>query len=288
LGEGAKGQRALTPSPTPPPPNPYGDYYTEKVGAHGPAFPGHSAGWQGGVGGGQGPQVPGPSPTSQLILLAAVHGDPAGYERAWQFFECLRPEVITVEISRFSVRYRQRQVKNWRRQLAQALLALPPEAARDLAVARVAAQAEVPFEYRAARDWGNLHKIPVKFLDSGKLARRHLPRYARELLTADNLRSLCAAGHTGTLETFVAGEFRRARLAREGKFRLSPRLADADDSARERLLARRLQVLMAAGKRVVHLGGWEHLIPWPGGGSLVQLLGSLKPAIALLDEADEI
>ena len=236
----------------------------------------------------EGPQVPGPSPTTQLYFLATVHGDPAGYERAWRFFEQLQPQIITVEISRFSVRYRERAVRGWRRQLSEALKSLPPEAARSLAVARVAAQAEVPFEYRAARDWGEVHKVPVKLLDRGALARQHLPRYADELLTAENLRCLCENGAIGTLKEFVAKEFRRARLAREGKPISLPRLADAEDSLRERLWARRLMSLTAKGKRVVHLGGWEHLVPWPGGGGLFRLLWDLKPGIMLLDEADQI
>ncbi len=182
------------------------------------------------MGGGQGSQIPGPSPTGQLALLATVHGDPAGYERAWRFFERLRPEVITVEISRFSVRYRERAAKGWRRRLAAALGELSPDAAKSLAVARVAAQAEVPFEYRAARDWGKSHAVPVKPLDTGAAARHHLPRYAGELLTAANLRCLCDHGATGTLTEFVAREFRRARLAREGKLRALPLAGDAADS----------------------------------------------------------
>jgi hypothetical protein len=217
-----------------------------------------------------------------------VHGDPAGYERAWRFFEQLRPEVITVEISRFSVRFRERALRGWRRRLASALEAMPPEAARSLAVARVAAQAEVPFEYRAARDWGQRHPVTVKLLDSGAAARHHLPRYARELLSAANLRFLSESGSPGTLEDFVAGEFRRARLAMQGRLRMLPRGAHAQKSRRERLWAKRLKRLAAGGKRVVHVGGWEHLVPWPDGDNLLGLLGDLNPAVILLDEADQL
>ena len=234
---------------------------------------------------GQRPQVPGPPPTS-LYLLATVHGDPVGYARAWRFFEQVRPEVITVEISRFSVRYREQALEGWRRRLAEALKTLSPEAEKSLAVARVAAQADLPFEYRAARDWGKLHRVPIKFLDAGKVARSHLPRYADELLSPDNLRVLSENGASGTLEDFVAAEFRRARLAREGKLRPRPRPADSGDKRRERLWARRLMDLLKDGKRVVHLGGWEHLVSWEGGGGLTQLLADLNPDVILLDEAD--
>jgi hypothetical protein len=223
-----------------------------------------------------------------LILLATVHGDPAGYERAWRVFEQVQPEVITVEISRFSVRYREQALKGWRHRLTEALKTLPPEAAKSLAVARVAAQADLPFEYRAARDWGKLHQAPIKFLDAGRVARSHLPRYADELLSPDNLRILWENEASGTLEDFVATEFRRARLAREGKLRPALRPADPGDRSRERLWAKRLKDLVDSGKRVAHLGGWEHLAPWEGGGGLTQLLADLNPKVILLDEADRL
>jgi hypothetical protein len=234
------------------------------------------------------PYVSGPPPTSKLILLATVHGDPAGYERTWRFFEQVRPEIITVEISPFSVRYREQALKSWRRRLSKALETLSLEAEKSLSVARVAAQAELPFEYRAARDWGKLHQVPVKLLDAGRVARRHLPRYADELLSPDNLRLLNENEASGTLEDFVAAEFRRARLARAGKLRplLSP--ADPGDQRRERLWAKRLKDLVNSGKRVVHLGGWDHLVQWEGGGGLTQLLNNLKPSVILMDEADRM
>jgi hypothetical protein len=229
-----------------------------------------------------------PPPTSRLILLATVHGDPAGYGRAWRIFEQVQPEVITVEISRFSVRYRERAVKDWQRRLSEALKALPPEAGKSLAVARVAAQAELPFEYRAARDWGNIYQVPVKFLDAGRVARLHLPRYADELLSPDNLRFLWKNEPAGTLVEYVVGEFRRAHRARDGKLRPVPRSLDPGDGRRERLWGKRLKALVRGGKRVVHLGGWEHLVPWQGGGGLSQLLADLNPGLMLLDEADRM
>jgi hypothetical protein len=289
LGERAKGRGPL---PTPPNPHPQsleGEKWSGTGGDEGPACSGPlKGGWEGSLRRGRGDCVPPVLPSTNLILLATVHGDPAGYGRAWRIFEQVRPEVITVEISPFSVRYRERARASWRRRLSEALKSLPPEAERSLAVARVAAQADLPFEYRAARDWGKLHQVPVKLLDAGAVARLHLPRYADELLSPENLRFLWEYEASGTLEEFVAGEFRRARLAREGKLRLLPRPANPEDKRRERLWGKRLRGLVNSGKQVVHLGGWEHLVPWKGGGGLSQLLAHLKPCIMLLDEADRM
>lgn len=240
-----------------------------------------------GEGGGT-PPPDGSSPSEGLFLLATVHGDPAGYRRAWRLLEHLRPSIITVEISPFSVRYRERKMNFWRKRLLRALKELPPHAREHLAVARVMAQVDLPFEYRAARDWGSTYRIPVKFLDSGEEARRHLPRFAAELLTSGNLARLLETPATGNLEDYVKGEFLRARraLARKGFWGLSS--MDAEQARRERLMARRLRQLTGENGRVVHLGGWEHLIPRPDGHSLLQLLRDLNPRVFLLDEADKL
>jgi len=215
-----------------------------------------------------------------------VHGDPAGYDRAWRFFEGLRPDIITVEISRFSVRYRERAAQDWQRRLATALEELPSGAAEHPAIARVAAQAALPFEYRAARDWGQARGVPIKLLDTGVVARRHLPRYGSELFSPGNLRVLLETETAGSLEDFVAGEFQRARRVRSGKDRRRLFPAPSETGRRERLWARRLRRLVGGEQRVLHLGGWEHLVPWPDGGGLPHLLKDLQPCILLLDEGD--
>ena len=50
-----------------------------------------------------------------------MHGDPLGYERALELLRRLQPDLVTVEVSHFSLRYRQRQEAHWQRLLAQAL-----------------------------------------------------------------------------------------------------------------------------------------------------------------------
>ena len=118
----------------------------------------------------------------------------------------------------------------------------------------------LPFESRAARDYGRRSAIPWRPLDLGRLSRRHLPRYARELLAPENVRALLTTKDE-PLAAYVAREYRRARLAvqrRHGGLR-----GDPETRRRERLQARRLRDCLARYPRVVHLGGWEHLVPVP-------------------------
>ncbi len=44
-----------------------------------------------------------------LLLIGTVHGDPQGYERAMKLLRQVQPDLVTVEVSRFSLRYRRRQ-----------------------------------------------------------------------------------------------------------------------------------------------------------------------------------
>ncbi|MDP3181345.1 MAG: hypothetical protein Q8M54_00845 [Desulfobaccales bacterium] len=229
---------------------------------------------------------PSPPPNS-LILIGTVHGDPKGYERAWKLLEHLRPELITVEISRFSLNYRRRQEKRWVRLFEQALEELPPSARGHLAIQRVAAQVALPFEVRVARDWCRDHGISWLPVDLSAPARRHLPRYSQEVLSPANIKTLLATGD-GFLEDFVAGEFHRAALAfQRPPWRLYPQ-APPEALKRERFLARRLKQLVAAGRRVVHLGGWEHLVPWRDGTGLTHRLADLHPLRLLLKDAANI
>jgi len=224
---------------------------------------------------------------SRLILIGTVHADPRGYARAWDLLRHLRPDLVTVEISPFSLRYRQRHGARWQRQLSLALAQLPAGAGGHLAIQRLAAQVALPFEVRAARDYSRGVGIPWRPLDLGDPARRHLPRYGPELLSPANLATLLTTPD-GSLDEYVAAEFRRGRLALAHSSR---RLWCADSSEtlrRERLLARRLRKLACRYARVAHLGGWEHLVGGPDSPGLWHDLQDLHPRRVLLDEAEAV
>ncbi len=127
-------------------------------------YPSHKAGWEGFAGrAGEHLQKTPPvlrskDPSSpSLILIGAVHGDPLGYARAFKLLRRLQPDLVTVEVSRFSLRYRERQESRWQRLLEQALEGLPAGAAGHLAIRRLAAQVALPFEVRVASGlWSTL------------------------------------------------------------------------------------------------------------------------------------
>jgi hypothetical protein len=225
------------------------------------------------------------SANPSLILIGTVHGDPRGYARAGTLLAHLRPEVVTVEISLFSLRYRLRHGAGWQRQLMQSLAQLPAGAAGHLALQRLSAQVALPFEVRAAQDYVRERGVAWHPLDLGFLSRRHLRRYGTELLTPANLHVLLSTPD-GSLSEYVAAEFRRARLTLAGAPRRPFPPVAAETERREHFLARRLRRLASRYRRVVHLGGWEHLVAWRDSPGLWRQVEDLNPRRVLLDEAD--
>jgi pheromone shutdown protein TraB len=223
----------------------------------------------------------------RLTLIGTVHGDPRGQARAGELLNHLKPDLVTVEISPFSLRYRRQHGVRWQRQLAGALAELPEGAALHLAIRRLAAQVALPFEVRAAQDYSRKAGVPWRPLDLGFVSRRHLPRFGPELLSPANLKALLTTAD-GELEEFVAAEFRRARLAlaRPPRRLIAPGVAET--ARRERFLARRLRDLTSRHRRVVHLGGWEHLVAWQDAPGLWGDLADIKPGRVLLEEADRL
>jgi hypothetical protein len=221
---------------------------------------------------------------SELILIGTVHGDPRGYERLTKLLERLRPEVVTMEISRFSVRYRGVWEGRWQAKLQKALAGLPPGAPGHPAIRMIAAQIALPFEYRAPRDYGRRSGARCLPLDLGAVSRRHLPRYG-ELLSPANLEALLEK-ETEPQEAVVAREFQRARLALEyPPWRLVGQKSQ-ETLRREFFLARRLKRLALKHGRIAHLGGWEHLVPWRDGDGMRAWLADQVPIIILADEGD--
>lgn len=229
------------------------------------------------------PQVAGAPEVSGVILVGTVHGDPRGYTRVRHLLEQLRPQAVTVEISPFSVRYRARHELPWQQQLKQALALLPPVVGEHLAVRRLAATVAWPYEWQAAVDFGRRHRIPVVAVDAGAPARRHLPAYAREVLTPENLLAL-AAQPDGSLTEWVAGEYRRARLSARRPLRWPPGESLAEMQHREEVMTRRLRRLARRYRCLVHLGGWEHLAPREPEGNLFDRLADLGPRRWLLED----
>jgi len=226
------------------------------------------------------PEAPPP-----LLLVGTVHDDPQGCARVRRLLHHLRPRTVTVEISPFSLRYRERHGPRWQERFRRGLAGLPEQATEHLAIRRLAMKIALPYEWQAAAAYGRSWGVPVLAVDLSAPARRHLPAYERELLSPRNLKALITLPD-GSLTEWVRGEFRRARLSVRRPLLLPGGRGQGELTRREAHLARRLTQLWRPGLPLVHLGGWEHLAPREPGPNLFDRLADLNPARLLLEEAD--
>jgi hypothetical protein len=224
---------------------------------------------------------------NHLVLIGTVHGDPQGYSRTVKLLEYLGPEIVTVEISPFSVRYRAAHEARWRRLFDASLAQLPDEGRDHPAIRRVAARIEMPFEWRAAHNYGRRYSVRWHPIDLSGPARRHLPLYEKELLNPENLRQLWESPEDSQ-EDLIAAAYRRARLSETQPLWRPPSDNGGVTRMRERTMAARLRKLAGRSRRVAHLGGWEHQASWEDGSGLYDLLEELRPVRLLLDESDRL
>lgn len=227
-----------------------------------------------------------------LTLVGVVHGDPKGYNKTLALLQRRWPRLVSVEISEYSWRYRRRQGRRWLAQWHAALAHLPSEQRQHLALQRLAAQIAMPFEVRAAVTFARRTGRPWLAVDINALAREHLPFYAAELLQTENLRQLLATPD-GDFQAEIHCAYERAARAWAGQTPLwlfGPLAADPQATMREKVLASRLARLSRRWGRVVHLGGWEHLVYTGSRRTLLDLLAPLQPQRLLLGDlpdADE-
>ncbi|NDY42158.1 hypothetical protein G3N55_04770 [Dissulfurirhabdus thermomarina] len=229
------------------------------------------------------------APGPELILVGTVHLDPRGPEALEALLLRLPARVFTVEISAFSVRYREAVERAWSRRLAGSLAALPPAARGHAGIRLVRRQIRMPFEWEVTRRVARRLGRPCIPVDSGALSRRELPRWEAELLSPENLAAL-VTGPDYDLEARIGSHYREALRTLEGGEPPDPAGASGGDpvtgfsgwAERERRVARRIRRILARCGPLVHVGGWEHLrtgAPWP---TLARLLADLRPRRILL------
>ena len=204
-----------------------------------------------------------------LTLVGTVHLDPDGYRLLRRLLEELDPQTITVDVSPYALEFRretgpgllERLNAYWR-----------TDNSLPTGLEAVAAQLEIPFEYRAAEDYARGSGARLVAVGDSSRSRELLGLVEEELLNPENLAAL-AAREGPRLEEQVAREWQRARA---GAAKPPP------DTASQKALAvqdERLAGLIreyAPQGALVHIGGWEHL--W----KLSELLANLRPFFTLL------
>ncbi|MDD3553431.1 MAG: hypothetical protein PHC35_02785 [Deltaproteobacteria bacterium] len=233
-----------------------------------------------------------------LYLIGTVHLDARAEAAGLYGLLCqIRPQIILVEISPFSVAFRRANERKWLTQLYRLTKDWPKEKRRHGAIELLKLQLRMPFEWKIGRHYGQRHDIHVLPIDSNSLAKEELPLWRNELLTAQNLNYLVEQPHV-ELNTYLAGQYRLAQqllcaqLGPQGQPGPKPMpsmewMEEGFWRKREETLARRIKRIAKAGLLTVYIGGWMHLIRHSTHNTLINQLISLNPQALLAPREPE-
>jgi hypothetical protein len=142
-----------------------------------------------------------------------------------------------------------------------------------------------PYEWRAAKAYGEETRCRIQEIDISEYSEEklfHLP----ELVSRENLRTLLSLSFPGLNEQ-VKNHYGRARFLYSHP--PSGWIENRELGERESIMAEKIRgmVLQEGGRKIIHIGGWEHLLEFSGKSSLYKLLQDFHPRRVLLADGDE-
>lgn len=228
------------------------------------------------------------SPFGRVTLVGTVHrrGNDADL---LSLLETLSPDIITLELSPRAVHWRlsegPRLLRRFERILHRIAVVegLDRQALdRHPEVAGIRVLLAFPAEFRAAAAWAGPRGVPLLPVDLSAISARKLKRVEEELVTFRNLRTLLSMPReTAEEEGYVSArrlvEGNSGREVREAF--LARRRGEEGIGVRDRWMARaiRRRVRGRPEIRLVHLGGWVHLVEDERGETLFSRLKDLQP-----------
>jgi hypothetical protein len=216
----------------------------------------------------------------RLTLVGVVHLDPGGETRLSRLLAGWRPDLITLQISPYAVRWRRRNSRQLQEILSGNLARAADrlglgrkQAAAHGAIRAVAAQLQVPFEFRAAREYQRRFGGRIRLVEDSQVSRRLLDVLGGEVLSVDNLAGLLGSSDV-SLAARCRGQWQRAAWGtdQEDAIVLTEEAALAAAVARAHLWFN--------PRTHVHVCGFTHL------GPLGRRLRHLGPMALRLDEED--
>ncbi len=188
-------------------------------------------------------------PRASIYLIGTIHRAPEKAPLLEKLLRELSPAVITVEISPFSWKVRQKFSPYWVKRFENLVkkLNLP----QDHPVLCCYKEAlKIPYEMEVAQRVGREKNLPVVPLDQNNLARRLLPKLLRGL-SPQNLQKLGKSPPVAGIDEESLIRF----LLRTGIWPKNTK----EDQLREGRMSRILQRIARYRRPVVHVGGWRHL-----------------------------
>lgn len=225
---------------------------------------------------------------SSLILVGTVHRDPRGFGRLLRLLKREAPDFITVEVSPYALEFRRKQAPRLRALLRENLKKIRAEdggSCEDLLkhgeIQGIFFLLKVPFEWKAAERYSRKYRCGLKAIDLSAYSQEKLARVP-ELIEPENLRALLRAP-CPPFENRVSREYEKAEIL----WFVPPagRLVSEEVREREKHMAGEIRRIIRGDdqRKVLHVGGWEHLLPALRRATLYARMEDLEPRRLLLE-----
>ena len=230
---------------------------------------------------------------AHLVLVGTVHRDPEGHDRLLSLFHEEHPDCLTLEVSPYAVRYRRKNRGTLTTRVLDTLHDLDrktsPRGFQDFlahpAIRDAIALIDFPFEYMAASVFSQSRKVPFFCIDRSDYSLEKISWIEKELITTENLRTLIDLDPNECSQR-TRQEYRLASSAlhpRGGVIRRhSPDRWEI--SQRDRHMEKRIRKILTRLRchKLMHIGGWEHLLDHGTHETLFDRLSDLQPRRRLL------
>ena len=234
----------------------------------------------------------GKRPLPSLVMVGTVHRDPRGKARLLRLLQREQPSAVSVEISPYARIFRNQKATAFRAALRENLRRIHQE--EGLAWRRILSHSAIqgiflllkePYEWRAAKAYGEETRCRIQDIDLSEYSEEKLTQLP-DLVSRENLRTLLSLSFPGLNEQ-VRNLYGRARFL----FSHPPSICLENRELREResIMAEKIRgiVFQEVGGKIVHIGGWEHLLEFSGQSSLYSMLRDFDPQRVLLADGED-
>ncbi len=187
-----------------------------------------------------------------FFMLGIIHRDTRNDAVLRRWMDRIKPDVITLEVSRYSLDFRRQNGQAYRRKLDDILRGGLDGARSDFD--DFYSFVDMPCEFAVAREYCTENKIDVYPVDMDLFSFLKL-RKIDEMIDRENMRKSLAGDHSKT------GSFEQALADLYFHKGVTAFSYDEEMAMRDRFMCHRIDILRKRHKngRFLHIAGWQHL-----------------------------
>jgi hypothetical protein len=194
--------------------------------------------------------------SGRLYIIGVIHRDKKGPDLLSRWLDRIRPDVITLELSRFGLSLRQERGEEYKARIGQVLTSMRERNVpwNQDALSLLQSYVDPPYEFQVASAYKAAHEIPLYLIDMDMFSYLRL-RSIEELLSPENIENLLSDRHRPARpqEKVLADLF----------FTKGVKVLPYSDEMyiRDLYMSRKIGVLLRfhTGGRFLHVCGWQHL-----------------------------